>query len=71
MIFKQPQPVIISSEHLKDEDISQLWEILGRIADNPNNSVDPSQDAEIFIGYYEWIILHTIQCSVMSIKLTM
>ena len=53
MIFKQPQPVIISSEHLKDEDISQLWEILGRIADDPNNSVDPSQDAEIFIGYYE------------------
>ena len=24
MIFKQPQPVIISSEHLKDEDGSEI-----------------------------------------------
>ena len=53
MIFDKPQPNIISSEHLKDEDISRLWKILGRIADDPNNSVNPSEDAEIFIGYYE------------------
>ena len=53
MIFNQPEPTIISSKHFKDEDISQLWKILGRIADDPNNSVNPSQDAEIFIGYYE------------------
>ena len=44
---------IISSKHLKDEDISQLWKILGRIADDPDNTVNPSQAAEIFIGYYE------------------
>ena len=53
MIFNQPQPTIISSKHLKDEDISQLWKILGRIAKDPNNSVDPSQNAEVFIGFYE------------------
>ena len=44
---------IISSNHLKDEDVSKLWEILGRIADDPKNSVLPSQDAEVFIGFVE------------------
>ena len=53
MIFNQPQPVIISSKYLQDEDISKLWEILGRIADDPKNPLNPSEDAEIFIGYYE------------------
>ena len=47
------KPIIISSNHLKDEDVSKLWEILGRIADDPNNKLNPSEDAEIFIGYYE------------------
>ena len=53
MIFNQPQPVIISSKYLQDEDISKLQEILGRIADDANNPVYPSKNAEIFIGYYE------------------
>ena len=44
---------IISSNHLKDEDVSKLWEILGRIADDPENPLNLSEDAEIFIGYYE------------------
>ena len=44
---------IISSNHLKDEDVSKLWEILGRIADDADNPIYPSEDAEIFIGYYE------------------
>ena len=49
---------IISSNHIKDEDVSKLWEILGRIADDPDNPLNPSQDAEIFIGYYEWLTIH-------------
>ena len=44
---------IISSNHLKDEDVSKLCEILGRIADDPSNRIHLSEDAEIFIGYYE------------------
>ena len=43
----------VKSSLLTDEDIYKLWEILGRIADDPNNSVNPSEDAEIFIGYYD------------------
>ena len=45
--------ITISSSLLHDEDIHKLWKILGRIADDPNNSVNPSEDAEIFIGYYD------------------
>ena len=45
--------IIVSSKYLKDEDINELWKILGRIADDPNNRLHPSEDAEIFIGYYE------------------
>ena len=47
------KPIIISSKYLQDEDIHELWKILGRIADDTSNSINPSQDAEIFIGYYE------------------
>ena len=43
----------IPSSLLTDDEISTIWEILGRIADDPNNKLNPSQDAEIFIGYYE------------------
>ena len=43
----------VKSSLLTDEDIYKLWEILGRIADDPNNSVNPSEDAEVFIGYYD------------------
>ena len=43
----------VKSSLLTDEDIYKLWEILGRIADDPTNSVNPSEDAEIFIGYYD------------------
>jgi len=53
MTFTNFKQTIISSKYLKDEDIHELWKILGRIADDPNNPVNPSQDAEIFIGYYE------------------
>ena len=47
------KPIIIDSKYLKDEDIHELWKILGRITDNPNNEVKLSQDAEIFIGFYD------------------
>ena len=57
---------IISSNHLKDEDVSKLWEILGRIADDPNNRLNPSEDAEIFIGYYEWLRQQLILLSVLG-----
>ena len=43
----------VKSSLLTDEDIYTLWKILGRIADDPNNSINPSEDAEIFIGYYD------------------
>ena len=51
--FYNYKQTIISSIHIKDEDVSKLWEILGRIAAAPGNLVNPSEDAEIFIGYYE------------------
>ena len=55
--FKKVEATVITykvkSSLLTDEDIHKLWEILGRIADDPNNSVNPSEDAEIFIGYYD------------------
>ena len=53
MTFSDFKQTIISSKYLKDEDIHELWKILGRIADDTSNSINPSQDAEIFIGYYE------------------
>ena len=37
----------------KDEDIHELWKILGRIADDSDNPIYPSEDAEIFIGFYD------------------
>ena len=43
----------IHSSLLNDDEISALWKILGRIADDSDNPVYPSEDAEIFIGYYE------------------
>ena len=43
----------IHSSLLTDDEISALWKILGRIADDPTNIVNPSEDAEICIGYYE------------------
>tara|TARA_R100000278_G_scaffold1872_4_gene3621 strand:- start:32 stop:229 length:198 start_codon:yes stop_codon:yes gene_type:complete len=43
----------IKSHLLKDEEISLLWKILGRIADDPKNGISPSQDAEVFIGFIE------------------
>ena len=51
--FYNYKQTIISSNHIKDEDVSKLWEILGRIADDPGNKLNPSEDAEIFIGFYE------------------
>ena len=47
------RPIIIHSKYLKDEDIHELWKILGRIADDSDNPVYPSEDAEIFIGFYD------------------
>ena len=45
--------ITIHSSLLHDDEISALWKILGRIADDPTNDVNPSQDAEICIGFYE------------------
>ena len=59
---------IISSNHIKDEDVSKLWEILGRIADDADNPIYPSEDAEIFIGYYEWLKQQLILLSVPGIS---
>ena len=53
MTFTNFKQTIISSKHLKDEDIHDLWRILGRIADDPSNKINPSQDAEVFIGFTE------------------
>ena len=46
------KPIIVSSKYLKDEDIHELWKILGRIADDKRIPVNPDDDAEIFIGYF-------------------
>tara|TARA_R100000479_G_C6275978_1_gene161216 strand:- start:211 stop:420 length:210 start_codon:yes stop_codon:yes gene_type:complete len=43
----------IKSSLLTDEEISLLWRIVGRIADDSSNPVNPSQDAEVFIGFIE------------------
>jgi|TARA_R100000406_G_scaffold89608_1_gene75736 hypothetical protein len=43
----------IPSSLLTDDEISTIWEILGRIADDSDNPIYPSEDAEICIGYYE------------------
>ena len=47
------KPIIIHSKYLKDEDIHELWKILGRIADDSDNPIYSSEDAEIFIGFYD------------------
>ena len=55
------KPIIIHSKYLKDKDLHELWKILGRIhshndfnlADDSGNSVYPSENAEIFIGFYD------------------
>ena len=47
------KPIIISSKYLQDEDIHELWKILGRISDDSDNKINPSEDAEIFIGFYD------------------
>ena len=37
------KPIIIHSKYLKDEDIHELWKILGRIADDKRIiSINPS-----------------------------
>ena len=51
--FYNYKQTIISSNHIKDEDVSKLWEILGRIAHDPTNKLKPSEYAEIFIGFHE------------------
>ena len=38
---------------LNDDDWIKLWEILGRISDDSDNKINPSEDAEIFIGFYD------------------
>jgi len=48
------KPIIVSSKFLKNEDIHELWKILGRITDDKSiKSVNPSENAEIFIGFYD------------------
>ena len=48
-----PKTNIIPTYLLSDKDINKLWNILGRIADDSDNPIYPSEDAEICIGYYE------------------
>ena len=45
--------ITIHSSLSHDDEISALWKILGRIADDPTNGVLPSEDAEVFIGFIE------------------
>ena len=47
------KPIIIHSKYLKDEDIHELWKILARITDDSDNPVYPTENAEIFIGFYD------------------
>ena len=48
------KPIIIQPKYLKDKDIYELWKILGRIADDKRiKSINPSENAEIFIGFYD------------------
>jgi len=52
-MIKNRKPTIVKSSLLNDDDWIKLWEILGRIADDSDNPICPSEDAEIFIGFYD------------------
>ena len=52
-MIKNRKPTIVNSSLLNDDDWIKLWEILGRISDDPNNKINPSEDAEIFIGFHD------------------
>ena len=53
VMTNNPKTNIIPTYLLSNKDINKLWKILGRISDDPNNEFNLSQDAEVFIGYYE------------------
>ena len=43
----------IHSSLLTDDEISTLWKILGRIIDDPTNDINPSENSEVCIGFYD------------------
>ena len=43
----------IHSSLLTDDEISALWKILGRIIDDPTNDINPSENSEVCIGFYD------------------
>ena len=49
----EPKPVIISSKYLSDEDIHDLWKIVGRLHDSSDFPIYVPEDAEVFIGFYD------------------
>ena len=49
----KPKPVIISSKYLSDEDIHELWKIVGRLHYSPDFPIYAPEDAEVFIGFYD------------------
>ena len=52
-MIKNRKPTIVKSSLLNVDDWIKLWEILGRISDDSDNKINPSEDAEIFIGFYD------------------
>jgi len=53
MMNNEPKPVIISSKYLSDEDIHDLWKIVGKLHDNSDFPIYVPEDAEVFIGFYD------------------
>ena len=43
----------IDSSLLTDDEISTLWKILGRIIDDSTNNINPSENAQVCIGFYD------------------
>ena len=43
----------IHSSLITDDEISALWKILGRIIDDPTNDINPSENSEVCIGFYD------------------
>ena len=52
-MINKPKPVIVSSKYLSDEDIHELWKIVGRLHDSPDFPIYAPGDAEVFIGFYD------------------
>ena len=48
MITNKPKTIIISSKYLSDEDIHELWKIVGRLHDSPDFPIYAPEDAGIY-----------------------